>query len=507
MSENDNSDRDLPEKRLKTGLQPQALGMDAGTAQNVKRILEESLAPNTRQAHDKDLAYFEAWHKARLGELPVYPIEWNSVIMFISDHRGGMPEPVDQALVDSGVKAKPGTHSVATVSRRVGTLSKYHQMQDFTPNPCADPRVRSFLSGVRKEAARKHEQPRKKRAATLDVLEQLLQACRRDETKKAGKKIAALRDQALFLFAFRAGGRRRSEVAGARWEDFVPLEGGYLFRLGRSKTDQEGKGKDYPVMGKAAQALDRWKRVCGLSEGPVFRALHRSGRILGPLTPQSVNFILKKRASQAGLPASEFGAHSFRSGFVTETGRQGISLGDTMALSGHKSMTVALSYYQAGAVTRNPAAWVGEEREQNDRKKTTEQIEEVKRHAKNLIKSTLAPYPHYSADAKDIVTLYSAILKENDVAYRTMRGELAVRGVVFDGHWWIEFAEFGWVLDTSLKLLVEEGENVPLPDGVFNPDEWPGIRHEGEAVKIYPSRVELEVLKKRFEPFRPPKGG
>lgn len=64
MSENDNSDRDLPEKRLKTGLQPQALGMDAGTAQNVKRILEESLAPNTRQAHDKDLAYFEAWHKA-----------------------------------------------------------------------------------------------------------------------------------------------------------------------------------------------------------------------------------------------------------------------------------------------------------------------------------------------------------------------------------------------------------------------------------------------------------
>jgi integrase len=58
----------------------------------------------------------------------------------------------------------------------------------------------------------------------------------------------------------------------------------------------------------------------------------------------------------AGYDAREFGGHSLRSGFVTTAGRQGVNLGDTMALSGHSGATVALRYHQAGAALSNPAA-------------------------------------------------------------------------------------------------------------------------------------------------------
>jgi len=59
---------------------------------------------------------------------------------------------------------------------------------------------------------------------------------------------------------------------------------------------------------------------------------------------------------QAREYAAHFGAHSLRSGFVTECGLQGHSRGEGMALTGHKSSAVFDRYYQAGAVLNNPAA-------------------------------------------------------------------------------------------------------------------------------------------------------
>jgi integrase len=61
------------------------------------------------------------------------------------------------------------------------------------------------------------------------VLEAMLGTC--DDSP------AGIRDWALLLFAFGSGGRRRSEVAAARVEDLLPVDGGYLFHLRRSKTD------------------------------------------------------------------------------------------------------------------------------------------------------------------------------------------------------------------------------------------------------------------------------
>ncbi len=188
----------------------------------------------------------------------------------------------------------------------------------------------------------------KKKAATRDVLDVLLETC--DES------VIGIRDQALLLFAFSSGGRRRSEVALARVEDLTSSADGFVYRLPYNKTDQEGEGASFPVLGRAAIALRKWLQKARIKEGPIFRGVSRHGRILAPVSDRLIARVVQKRASLTGLDPREFAGHSLWSGFMTEGGRQGHGLGDLMALSGHRSTRVALGYHQAGAAANNPAA-------------------------------------------------------------------------------------------------------------------------------------------------------
>lgn len=45
------------------------------------------------------------------------------LVRFVTDHLEGLPLPVDTALVAEGAKARLGTHSMATVSRRLAVLA------------------------------------------------------------------------------------------------------------------------------------------------------------------------------------------------------------------------------------------------------------------------------------------------------------------------------------------------------------------------------------------------
>ena len=92
----------------------------------------------------------------------------------------------------------------------------------------------------------------------------------------------------------------------------------------------------------------------GVNEGAIFRRI-RGSVAAEPLEPQAVRAIVKRRANLAGLSA-DFSAHSLRSGFMTEAGRQNIPLAEAMALTGHRSVQTALRYFQTGAVQHTRAA-------------------------------------------------------------------------------------------------------------------------------------------------------
>ena len=59
--------------------------------------------------------------------------------------------------------------------------------------------------------------------------------------------------------------------------------------------------------------------------------------------------------SLGGLEGN-FGAHSLRSGFVTEAGKQGVPLPVVMAMTEHRSVASVIGYFQAGAAEDNPPA-------------------------------------------------------------------------------------------------------------------------------------------------------
>lgn len=70
----------------------------------------------------------------------------------------------------------------------------------------------------------------------------------------------------------------------------------------------------------------------------LFGLMVRSGSVSrGAELAVAVRDIVKERCLLAGIEG-EFSAHSLRSGFVTEAGRQNMPLAETMAMIGHQSI-------------------------------------------------------------------------------------------------------------------------------------------------------------------------
>lgn len=64
--------------------------------------------------------------------------------------------------------------------------------------------------------------------------------------------LIGISDRALLLFAWASGGRRRSAVTGAVMEQLTRVDAApYLYRLGHSKTDQLGAGRQNVPLAEA----------------------------------------------------------------------------------------------------------------------------------------------------------------------------------------------------------------------------------------------------------------
>lgn len=190
--------------------------------------------------------------------------------------------------------------------------------------------VAAILKGIRRTIG---VAPRQKAPATADVIHQLLAHIPRDT-------LLGKRDRAVLLIGF-AGAFRRSELVNIRVEDLTFNDKGVDVFLGRSKTDQEGKGQSVAILnGKAllpVQRLQEWLEAAGIAEGPVFRSMGRGDRVLADaLTSQSVALIVKRYADAAGLDVAKLSGHSLRAGFITSAADNRASISRIMEVSRHR---------------------------------------------------------------------------------------------------------------------------------------------------------------------------
>ena len=319
----------------------------------IKELLKEGEAENTVRSYQGALRYWHQWHQLRLGAPPILPWTAQTVLQFVADHalrstseglRTEMPRSVDEALVATGAKAKVGALALATLEHRISVLARAHRQSGHL-SPTQDPDVRELLRSVRRIYAKRGAPSNKKPALLKEPMEAILTTC--DDS------LIGVRDRALLLFAWSSGGRRRSEVAGARFENLRKVgPDAYLYTLGASKTNQEGldyAGNEKPIMGRAAKALERWILRSQLSEGPIFRSIRRGGHVTAAqLSPSAVRDIVIARSAQAGL-TEDYSAHSLRSGFVSEAARQHMPLPEAMAMTGHRSVASFNRYFRGDA--------------------------------------------------------------------------------------------------------------------------------------------------------------
>jgi len=326
----------------------------------VRALLKEGESANTRRSYAGALRYWAAWFRLRYRQSITLPVPVPAVLQFLVDHvertaEDGtliheLPTAIDDALVEGGFKGAPGAPALNTVLHRLSVLSKAHQMRDVT-NSVRDPAVQELVRRIRRAYAARGALPSRKPALTKTPLEALLATCT--------DGLIGVRDRALLLFAFSSGGRRRSEVSAAVVENLVKVDDQtFVYRLGHSKTDQTGTdhnvNADKPIVGPAAEALTAWLDASGVRSGKIFRRIRKT-KAVEPLSGQAVWLIVKRRAQLARLEG-DYGAHSLRSGFVTEAGRQNVPLGEAMALTGHRSVQTVMRYFQTGVVQQTRAA-------------------------------------------------------------------------------------------------------------------------------------------------------
>jgi integrase len=357
-------------KRTRRPTDPKALLLYTGVAalnpdtlhaqaeESVRALYQEGQSANTQRSYASALRYWAAWFRLRYRAALILPVPVPVVLQFIVDHiervadRGtrthDLPPAIDQALVRAGFKGSLGAPKLATVVHRLSVLSKAHTLREQM-NPVRDIAVQELVRRVRRAHAQRGELSQPKQALTRVPLEAMLATCT--------DGLIGMRDRALLLFAWASGGRRRSEVTRAVMEQLIAVDPTtYLYRLVHSKADQSGAAIhiEKPIMGVAATALTVWLQGSGVQEGAIFRRI-RSAVVAEPLEPQAVCAIVKRRAALARL-IGDYSAHSLRSGFMTEAGRQNVPLAEAMALTGHRSVQTALHYYQTGAVQHTRAA-------------------------------------------------------------------------------------------------------------------------------------------------------
>lgn len=327
--------------------------LDSSAQDAAAAFISAGTAANTVRSYRNALTYWSAWllirYRQRLGDVPV-PVA--VAVQFVVDHLARpnddgttthlLPPSIDAALVKAGVKAKLGPLAFNTVSHRLAVLGKWHRLNEWD-SPTETPALKTLLREAKKAQSRQGVSVRKKTALLIEPLQAMLATCTDGNRGK--------RDRAILLLAWSGGGRRRSEVVSLQIGDVRKLdENTWLYALGTTKTNTAGIRREKPLRGPAARALSTWLEAAPADSGPLFRRMHKGGKVAsGGLSPDQIARIVQRRAKLAGLDG-DWAAHSLRSGFVTEAGRQGVPLGDVMAMTEHRSVGTVMGYFQAGAL-------------------------------------------------------------------------------------------------------------------------------------------------------------
>ncbi len=278
---------------------------------------EYEISANTRRAYTSSFSLFSNYcSEHRLNTLPADP---RTVISFIG---------YQKELIQSRSGAQL---SRQTLTSRLAAIRYFH-IQAGYHSPTEHPLVIRVMRGLSRNKQRTvsdyDQQP-----IMYDELEMLLNVI-----EQQPHAITRARDKAIIQLGFQ-GGFRRSELADIRVNHLSFLRDKLKVRLPYSKSNQQGQRewKNLPQSEPFAafDAVKHWLTVSKIQDGHLFRSLTRDGsqvrdysvanqgieskkRNSGFLRGDDIYQMIRKYCTKAGLSHEFYGAHSLRSGCVTQ---------------------------------------------------------------------------------------------------------------------------------------------------------------------------------------------
>jgi site-specific recombinase XerD len=287
-------------------------------------VAQHLFADNTKKAYASDWRVFQDWcDEYKVASLPAHP---TTLIAFFTDikHQKAM----------------------ATLSRYLVSIKAAHTAAGHE-SPTQHPSFATAWKGMRREKAARQDG-----AAALGI-EDLLACIDAQSNTLTGK-----RNRALLATGY-LGGFRRSELVRIRVQDLSFVQQGVVILLPKSKTDQEGHGKEkaFPYMEDprlcVPTLIREWMKACSIKDGFLWRA-RRGGRWTDQhITDSAFAKILKSTMVSVGLDPHLYSAHSLRSGIATHLAGEGVDIHAIQEHLGHASSKMTQRYVRQTNLWKN----------------------------------------------------------------------------------------------------------------------------------------------------------
>ena len=287
----------------------------------------------------------------------------SDLLSFIRYAGTDLPFPVSSLMIENYLTIKSETLAPSTLRHHAAALSFVHRFIG-AEDPTTSPVVQQILSGARKEKLDAGWQAKQAKALTADQFKQIIMAIEDD--------MRGLRDRTLFLVGLVCA-FRQNELSKLQIEDLKKTDGkGYSYKVGRTKTDQEGTKKRYKMIpyGEGqmcpVKAIDELLAEIGDDAGPLFRGISRSGNFMlskstdgssstKGMSHTAVNAVIRKRINLAGIIDEcdkdkhkallmGYSFHSLRSTFITILRSCGVPDSKIMKQTHHTNINIIEMY-------------------------------------------------------------------------------------------------------------------------------------------------------------------
>lgn len=297
--------------------------------------------------------FSEPSHFFPVSSLPADPNVVSAYLAHFSKKIDTKPSTTGRNFTPSNSSFRGAVAAINYVHTQAGYLS-----------PTTHTKVKDTLSGILKSTQRKLVRNRKS-ALVNPYLSKVI-----EYFDKLEQTLVVKRNKAILLLG-RQGGFRRSELSGLKLEDLTFRPDALIVELRFHKTSKDGTNTHRKVLPRSeefscVEAVEDWIGSAQIEYGHLFRSFTRSGKLkpyidlsdhedstsklktnLGFLNGSDIYDVVKKVIKEAGLTLpNQFGAHSLRSGLVTQMFLDNKNTAQIKKRSGHKSSAMLDEYNQ-----------------------------------------------------------------------------------------------------------------------------------------------------------------